>query len=234
MDHNLPNRIDDPVSFLQWALPRLGYRWPGFRKPRRQILRRIKNRMGALGLPGFAYYANYLEQNPSEWQTLDALCDVTISRFFRDRKLWDFLREEVFRKWVDDKAGAADENSRMRMEHRIWSAGSCNGEEAYSAAITLAELGLINISDNTAARIQFHKPILASDRNDMVLQRARAGIYEAGALKELKPEERERWFVKVDNAPNGEDDVNHTDASHGNSTCKQVNPVQYRIRSELR
>ena len=29
------------VAFLQWALPRLGMRWAGFRKVRRQICKRL-------------------------------------------------------------------------------------------------------------------------------------------------------------------------------------------------
>ena len=35
----------DCVTFLQWALPRLHFRWPGFRKVRRQVCRRI-SRLG--------------------------------------------------------------------------------------------------------------------------------------------------------------------------------------------
>ena len=41
-------RVTD-VEFLQWALPRVGLRWAGFRKVRRQVLRRVRRR---LGIPG--------------------------------------------------------------------------------------------------------------------------------------------------------------------------------------
>ena len=43
-------RDEDGVRFLQWALPCMGLRWPGFRKVRRQVLRRIDRRVVALGL----------------------------------------------------------------------------------------------------------------------------------------------------------------------------------------
>lgn len=39
---------DKEIAFLQWALPRLGYRWGGFRKHRGQVLKRIRNRLQEL------------------------------------------------------------------------------------------------------------------------------------------------------------------------------------------
>jgi chemotaxis protein methyltransferase CheR len=36
---------DDCVAFLQWALPRLALNWPGFRRVRRQVCRRLQQRM---------------------------------------------------------------------------------------------------------------------------------------------------------------------------------------------
>lgn len=104
---------DDCVAFLQWALPRLGMRWAGFRKPRRQVCRRIARRAAELGVSD---YRAYLDAHPDEWATLDRLCRVTISRFYRDRGVWDFLRREL------------DPGS-------VWSAGCASGEEAYTAAL---------------------------------------------------------------------------------------------------
>jgi hypothetical protein len=37
------------IQFLQWALPRLRMRWPGFRKVRRQVCKRINRRIRELG-----------------------------------------------------------------------------------------------------------------------------------------------------------------------------------------
>jgi len=44
----------DCTAFLQWALPQLDLRWPGFRKVRRQVCKRLKRRMNELCLDGFA------------------------------------------------------------------------------------------------------------------------------------------------------------------------------------
>ena len=42
----------DCIDFLQWSLPKLGMRWPGFRKVSRQVCRRIARRVSDLGLEG--------------------------------------------------------------------------------------------------------------------------------------------------------------------------------------
>jgi len=62
----------DCISFLQWALPRLGLHWPGFRKVRRQPCRRIAKRIRELGLPDVAAYRRQLESDRDEWQVLAA------------------------------------------------------------------------------------------------------------------------------------------------------------------
>src|SRR5215210_4464780 len=86
---------DPCVEFLQWALPRLGRRWAGYRKVRRQVCRRAGRRAHALGLGDLAAYGEYLERRPEEWRTLDALTSVTISRFYRDRGVFAYLRSDV-------------------------------------------------------------------------------------------------------------------------------------------
>ena len=83
------------VDFLQWALPRLGMRWPGFRKVRRQVCKRIDRRLRELGLPDLAAYRIRLGQDSTEWKFLDGACRITISRFYRDRGVFDALGANV-------------------------------------------------------------------------------------------------------------------------------------------
>lgn len=49
----------DCVAFLQWALPRLGLHWPGFRKIRGQVCKRIARGCSLLALPDVATYRDY-------------------------------------------------------------------------------------------------------------------------------------------------------------------------------
>ena len=85
----------DCVALLQWALPRLRMRWAGFRKVRGQVCKRIRRRMGALGIDSVSAYRQYLERHDSEWDELDALCRISISRFYRDRGVFTFLQDTV-------------------------------------------------------------------------------------------------------------------------------------------
>ena len=108
----------DCVAFLQWALPRLGRRWAGYRKVRRQVCRRVNRRAAELGLDSLAAYRGHLERHPDEWRVLDGLTNVTISRFQRDHGVFEFLQAELLRPGL-----------------RIWSAGCANGEEPYTLAL---------------------------------------------------------------------------------------------------
>ena len=63
----------DCTAFLQWALPCLNLRWPGFRKVRRQVCKRLKRRRSDLQLTDFVAYRTRLEADPSEWQILEPI-----------------------------------------------------------------------------------------------------------------------------------------------------------------
>ena len=164
------------VQFLQWALPRLGMRWHGFRKVRGQVCKRLRRRLTELGLDDVAAYRAHLERHPGEWETLEQLTHITISRFDRDRGAFAFLQEEVF------PALANEVSARGSDTLEVWSAGCASGEEPYTIAI-IWELELA--MRHPAIEIR----ILATDVDDVMLTRARRGCYTAGSLKELP----ERW-----------------------------------------
>jgi chemotaxis protein methyltransferase CheR len=163
----------DCAAFLQWALPQVELRWPGFRKVRRQVCRRLKQRIGDLGLDGFPAYRARLEADLSEWRVLDAACRITISRFFRDRGVFEAVRREV----LPDIAARARREGRGA---RAWSAGCASGEEPY----TLKILWDLEVAPS---RPGVPLSILASDVEPAVLARARRGCFEPSSLRELPP-----------------------------------------------
>ena len=118
--------VVDCVAFLQWALPRLGRRWAGYRKVRRQVCRRVQRRAAELGLDSLAAYRDHLERHPDEWEVLDGLANVTISRFQRDRGVFEFLRAQVLHPGM-----------------RVWSAGCASGEEPYTLALLCEGLEIL-------------------------------------------------------------------------------------------
>lgn len=173
----------DCIAFLQWALPRLGLQWPGYRKVRAQVCKRIERRRRALGLADIAAYRAHLDAHPAEWELLDGLAPVTISRFWRDRAVFTALAHAV----LPAMAALAVE----RGEHtlRAWSIGCGSGEEPYSLIIAW----------HIAARpAGIRMKVLATDVNTTVLERARAARYTAGSLRALPPELRARAFTQRD------------------------------------
>lgn len=169
------------VEFLKWALPHLGLRWPGYRRVRRQVCRRIGARIALLGLADFAAYGAYLEDHADEWSFVDAACFIPISRFFRDREVFDRLGTEV----LPDLAGSCA--ARGTEEIDCWSVGCASGEEPYSIEILWAfDVG--PKFPDLALRI------LAMDADTNMLGRARRGCYRPSSLKEVPPDWRQRAF----------------------------------------
>jgi chemotaxis protein methyltransferase CheR len=175
----------DCVRFLQWALPRLGMRWRGFRRVRRQVCKRIARRIKALGLSDLSAYRALLETHPEEWAELDALCRITVSRFFRDRGVFEAVRDMVLPELARRARGRGD------TELRCWSAGCASGEEAFTLAI-LWERGLRRHFPDLGLRV------LGTDADPEMIRRARGGRYAGSSLKELPETWREAAFERTD------------------------------------
>ena len=169
------------VKLLQWALPRLRLRWKGFRDVRGQVCKRIGRRIAQLGLPDAGAYRARLEADRAEWSTLESLCGVTISRFHRDRGVWDALRDDV----LPTLAGAAVAAGEEAL--RCWSIGCASGEEPY----TLSIVWTLGVAGRYPG-LRLH--VLGTDFDERVLERARAGVYASATLRELPAPWRERAF----------------------------------------
>ncbi len=180
----MPLSDTECTAFLQWALPQLNLRWPGFRKVHAQVCKRLKRRMGDLHIADFAAYRARLEADPAEWRVLDECCHITISRFFRERRVFEVLRACVL-------PGIA---ARARLEGRtarIWPAGCASGEEPYTLKI-LWEL-------EAAASFPGGVPlsIIATDVDAAMLARAHKGCFAPSSLRELPPPLLEQAFDRA-------------------------------------
>jgi len=175
--------MHDPecTAFLQWALPRLDLRWLGFRKVRAQVCKRLKRRMHLLGLPGFVAYRDRLDADPDEWRVVDECCRITISRFFRDRRVFEILGERILPR-------IAQRARNQQRDAQFWSVGCASGEEPYTLRL------LWDLKIDAAARLS----IVATDVDDAVLTRARKGCYPGASLRELPADLIVRGFAKGD------------------------------------
>ncbi len=176
-------RDAEGVQFLQWCLPRLRLRWRGYRKVRRQVYRRIDRRLHALGLADVAAYRAHLERRPEEWAVLDGLCRISISRFYRDRAVFEYLEREV----LPHLAGMAMTAGVPHL--RCWSIGCASGEEPYTLAI-LWRGRLAPRFPGLALRL------LATDADPEAIERAKSGCYPPGSVKDLPADLLTAAFVR--------------------------------------
>ncbi|ADH85722.1 CheR family methyltransferase [Desulfurivibrio alkaliphilus] len=173
------------VAFLQWALPRMALRWPGYRRVRAQACKRIRRRMAELGCADAAAYRGYLAAHESEWAVLDELCRITVTRFYRDRRVFETLIDEA----LPGLAQAA--TARGARTLRIWCAGCASGEEPYTLAIGWRLEMASRFKEITL-------DILATDADAALLSRAETACYPWSAVRNLPPAWRTAAFREHD------------------------------------
>jgi chemotaxis protein methyltransferase CheR len=165
----------DCVKFLQWALPKLRMRWPGFRKVRRQVCKRVARRLRQLGLEHVSEYREYVEGHENEWLMLDEMCRISISRFYRDRAVFDLLRDEVLHELAASARALGDTSI------HAWSGGCASGEEAYTLKLVW-ELRVQRDFPEVSLKVT------ATDADPYLLQRARNGCYPLSSVKDFPKE----------------------------------------------
>src|SRR3954454_2168609 len=102
---------------------------------RTSLERRVRKRMQTVALDDFDAYLDHLQVHPEEFSLLFNTILINVTSFFRDVEVWDTLRESV----LPALAAVRGDDGPIR----VWSAGCASGQEAYSAAMLLAEtLGL--------------------------------------------------------------------------------------------
>lgn len=125
------------------------------------IKRIILQTMNRESILDFKVYETNILQDHESFQRLFLNLSVNVTSFFRNPELFKTLKNEVL-PYLDS------------FPHlRIWSVGTASGEEAYSLAILLDELNLLEKSI-----------IYATDFNSLVLQKAQNGLYALSNLKQ--------------------------------------------------
>src|SRR6266576_4623714 len=164
-------------DLLQEFAERRGFDFRGYKKT--TLERRLRRRMFQLNIGTYADYAEYVRKKTGEINELLNTILINVTEFFRDPPAWEILNREVLPPLLKPlKPGHS---------FRVWSAGCASGEEAYSAAILLAEHFGPRISE-------YDIKIYATDIDEEALNTARRGEYSAEALKRIRPEWREKYF----------------------------------------
>jgi len=150
---------------------------------RTNLERRFKRRMETVDSKSYGDYLDYLEVHPEEYEALFNTLLINVTEFFRDPPAWEHLRNDV----LPSLLAAKPDDEPIR----VWSAGCAAGQEAYTAAMVLAEsLG----EDAYRERVK----IYATDIDEEALATARHAIYTQKQLEGVPPELRSKYFERAD------------------------------------
>jgi len=155
----------------------LGLSWQGYRKVRKGVKKRVASHMQTLGCCSMAEYLERLERQEEIRKQCEQRMGVSISRFYRDRRLWEVLEGKILPELLETCGG------RMR----VWSAGCGCGEEVYSLRILWEHMG------------RSHKslPVLnitAADVNPLYIEKAQYALYPSSSLREVPEDLRAACF----------------------------------------
>ena len=125
-------------------------------------------------------YAQFLKRNPKELDALYSDVLISVTSFFRNPEVFDFLKEKLFPKLF---RGYREDPI------RCWVLGCSTGQEAYSIAMVFDEF-----FSRQARKPKFQ--IFASDLNEALLSKARAGLYTKSLVQDISPERLRRYFVE--------------------------------------
>jgi chemotaxis protein methyltransferase CheR len=134
------------------------------------------------GFDDVAACADWLMSAPlakTQLQVLAAHLTIGETYFFRDFKTFEALATSALPGLIHSRRG-------REQRLRIWSAGCCTGEEAYSLAILLRQI-LPDLAD-------WRVTILATDINARSLRKAAAGSYGEWSFRDAPMGFKERYF----------------------------------------
>ena len=147
------------------------------------IERRIERRMALHRLDRIEDYLRYVDANPTELEVLYRDILIGVTNFFRDREMFNELRNTVFPRIFEHRS--------HDQPVRIWSAGCSSGEESYSLAICLLEY----LGDRAA---DYKIQIFGTDVDDDAIRTARHGSYPKSIELDVSPERLQRFFSRSD------------------------------------
>jgi chemotaxis protein methyltransferase CheR len=176
----LPHISDHEFALFQSLIRREGGIHLGpTKKP--MLVSRLMRRLAALKLTSFSdYYHHVVTAGPDELVVLLDLISTNETWFFRNRRHFSFLEEQLCRTWSAEAA----EGRRGRQIH-AWSAGCSSGEEPFSVAMVLLD-----------AIPGWSISIRATDLSARVLERARAATWPLDKSQDIPAQYLKRYMLR--------------------------------------
>ncbi|MFL5455847.1 MAG: CheR family methyltransferase [Myxococcales bacterium] len=148
---------------------------------RATLYRRVLRRMQDHGKSTLAEYSALLDSHPAEYDALLSSMFIKVTSFFRDKDTWDELSKRVIPQMLAEK--------RPGEEIRAWCAGCATGEEAFSLALTLAEVLGPSFTNQDVK-------VFGTDVDEKAIAFARHAHYASDHVESVPPRLLKEWFVE--------------------------------------
>ncbi|MEL7023973.1 MAG: CheR family methyltransferase [Pseudomonadota bacterium] len=167
--------VTNLLTVIGASNPEWQVRFAGYKRP--MVCRRIAKRMLLSRCATLADYVTLVREHKAEAEQLANELLVSVTEFFRDPEAWKEIADHVIPDLLSDQGPEA----------KIWSAGCCTGEEAYSLAILCDEY----CRKNDLPR---NFKIVATDLDSAALEVASAGVYPRTIADQIAPDRLQRYF----------------------------------------
>ncbi|GKU79540.1 protein-glutamate O-methyltransferase CheR [Paenibacillus sp. L3-i20] len=143
-----------------------------------QMKRRLTTLRMKHGFSTFDQYYQAIEQNRALLNEFLDRMTINVSEFWRNPVRWDVLRNRFLPEMLVTTP-----------KLKVWSAACSTGEEPYTIAMILSELGALGRSS-----------LLATDLDNNVLQKAQEGSYLERSLRDVPMDYRNKYFSPSEGA----------------------------------
>lgn len=148
--------------------------------------KRLAKRLQLHHLAGFRDYYHFLRYNRNKDQELSDIMDVLTTNetyFFRESFQLKAFTDEIIPALRETKMKSGDRTL------RIWSAGCSSGEEPYTIAMLLLDMG---------GFAGWNVEIVGTDISQRVIQQARKGLYGKASFRVTDDSYIRRYFTEQD------------------------------------
>ncbi len=151
---------------------------------RSSLMRRLVKRMQEVGVESFEEYLDYLQVHQEEFGALFNTILINVTSFFRDPDVWAYASSDLLPGLIEQRSNGDP--------LRVWCAGCASGQEAYTAAMMLAEHVGVNA-------LRERVKIYATDVDEEALTEARQAIYPERQLEDVPEPLVAKYFERSGN-----------------------------------
>lgn len=157
--------------FNDWAKDQLNIELDAYKE--KQLQRRILTVMKSSGADNLKEYAKLIKEDRNVRKSFLDYITINVTEFYRNKELFDEFQDILVKDLIPKFKNL-----------NIWSAACSNGSEPYTLAMILDK-----------NNIRPRNPILATDLDEGILEKAKLGAYKEHELKNIDKGDLDKYFT---------------------------------------